>query len=648
MLDLFRRGRRVWLKTKYIVDRTNGQIKDRMREAYPSVPFAQVERRLQLLVTALYGRAIDIRPMTNELWTRARIYKFSRSDPRDAELEPTVNGETIMVPPELSARAGEAGTIARYRLMVIEQAERLARGTPRLAPHEDPLARDLYWLREGAAVDATIARNHPGFTTVLAAERTRALSHRPKSDMLTPQERGVESFVRAALETDAESIPYTSESSAASLAWARATAEQLRRDGGEYRGVPTTSFWGTLQPTTEQNASRPTEESWHSISTGNFEAEYAAAKRGDVAGDVESEGDQPKKDGSPSDGEAESPEDGPLDQKRADQKRSRGEIGHYAVSGGADLHEIIHGEKNEALPPPIFYEEWNVDRHVYVKGGAAVRLYPANEGDEEWARAQLATHGATVRQIRHQFERLRARRALLTRQRAGDDLDVQACVDAIIDRRIGNAPDDRLYLDARPARRGLAISLLVDASGSTDARVTNDWRIVDLEKIALLLATQALDALGDLYAVYAFSGRAAENVKLMTIKDFSERNAPLITRRIAGIEPGGFTRLGAALRHATRQLARQQAGHRLLLLLSDGRPNDVDHYQGDYGVEDSRQAIFEARASGIYPFCITIDKEASEYLQRIFGKAGHTILHRPQQLPTALLSVVRTLIRRPS
>ncbi len=262
--------------------------------------------------------------------------------------------------------------------------------------------------------------------------------------------------------------------------------------------------------------------------------------------------------------------------------------------------------------------------------------------------AQLAAHGATVRQIRNQFERLRARRALLSRQRAGDELDIASCVQAMVDRRIGSAPDDRLYLDARPARRGLAISILVDASGSTDARVTNHWRIVDLEKIALLLATQALDALGDLYAVYAFAGRAAENVKISVIKDFSERSSPLVNRRIAALEPGGFTRLGAALRHATRQLAHQQAGHRLLLVLSDGRPNDVDHYQGDYGVEDSRQAIFEARASGVYPFCLTIDKEASEYLPRIFGKAGHTILQRPQQLPTALLSVVRALIRRPS
>jgi nitric oxide reductase NorD protein len=119
-----------------------------------------------------------------------------------------------------------------------------------------------------------------------------------------------------------------------------------------------------------------------------------------------------------------------------------------------------------------------------------------------------------------------------------------------------------------------------------------------------------------------------------------------VRERVTSIAPGGFTRLGAAVRHATRELAQQSAGHRLLLILSDGRPNDTDAYQGTYGVEDSRQAIFEARASGVFPFCLTVDADASEYLPRIFGTAGHVILRRPAQLPSALLAVVSALIRR--
>jgi nitric oxide reductase NorD protein len=219
-------------------------------------------------------------------------------------------------------------------------------------------------------------------------------------------------------------------------------------------------------------------------------------------------------------------------------------------------------------------------------------------------------------------------------------------VNAIVDRRIGQVPDERLYLDARPARRGVAIALLVDVSGSTETRVAGDLRIIDLEKIALLLAGEALDAIGDLYAIYAFSGQNAYNVKLTTIKDFGDRNDDAVRRRKAALEPGGSTRLGAAVRHSTRQLARQSAGHRLLLILSDGRPHDIDKYDGTYGVEDSRQAIMEARASGVFPFCLTVDADASEYLPRIFGSAGHRILQRPEQLPQALLRAVHALIRR--
>jgi nitric oxide reductase NorD protein len=298
------------------------------------------------------------------------------------------------------------------------------------------------------------------------------------------------------------------------------------------------------------------------------------------------------------------------------------------------------------LPPAIYYDEWNSDRCVYLRRGASVRLYASGTGNATWLRETVHQHAATVRRIRHQFERLRARRALLRRQRAGDELDIAACVNAIVDRRAGRSPDDRLYIDARPARRGLAIALLVDSSGSTGTRVTESMRIIDLERVALLLAAEALDALGDLYAVYAFRGRDASNVKLSVIKDFAERNGEAVHGRIAAMEPEGFTRLGAAIRHATAQLVRQSAGHRLLLILSDGRPNDVDRYQGSYGVEDARQAVIESRTSGVFPFCLTIDAEASEYLPRIFGEAGHTILQRPEHLPKALLRVVRGLIGR--
>jgi nitric oxide reductase NorD protein len=181
-------------------------------------------------------------------------------------------------------------------------------------------------------------------------------------------------------------------------------------------------------------------------------------------------------------------------------------------------------------------------------------------------------------------------------------------------------------------------------SGSTDAIVSGTLQVIDVEKIALLLASEALDALGDPYTILTFSSRRAEDVRVTTIKAFADRSGDLVRRRVAALKPEGNTRLGAAVRHATALLARQPAGHRLLLIRSDGRPNDIDHYQDRYAVEDSRQAIVEARAADVYPFCLTIDREGPDYLARVFGAAGHTVLRRPDQLPVALLHVVRQLL----
>jgi len=180
-------------------------------------------------------------------------------------------------------------------------------------------------------------------------------------------------------------------------------------------------------------------------------------------------------------------------------------------------------------------------------------------------------------------------------------------------------------------------------SGSTGLPVDGARRIVDVERIALLLAGEALEALGDPYAMLAFSGRGAGDVRVATLKDFGERYGEVARRRVSALEPRGNTRLGAALRHATALLAPQPAGHRLLLLLSDGQPNDSDHYQGDYAVEDARQAVHEARAKGVFPYCLTVDRESPEYLPRIFGGA-HSVLRQPAQLPEALVEVVRGLV----
>jgi len=297
--------------------------------------------------------------------------------------------------------------------------------------------------------------------------------------------------------------------------------------------------------------------------------------------------------------------------------------------------------------PGTEYPEWHHGQGRYLPRAVTVREIEPVMADGSWSRTVLRRNAALVRRIRERFEPLRAQRTRLGRQLEGEELDVPACVQALVDARTGHTPDERLYVAVRPARRGMAIMLLVDVSGSTDAPVSGGQRIIDVEKIAVLLASEAFDALGDVYAVATFSSRGARDVRVTTLKDFREPNGARVHQRVEAITPRGNTRLGAAVRHAAARLARAQAERRLLLILSDGRPNDVDHYHEAFGVEDARQAIHEARAQGIYPFCLTIDTEGGPaYLSRVFGPHGHTTIRDAEQLPLALVRVVQQLLAR--
>jgi nitric oxide reductase NorD protein len=262
-----------------------------------------------------------------------------------------------------------------------------------------------------------------------------------------------------------------------------------------------------------------------------------------------------------------------------------------------------------------------------------------------WVAASLSRHARLVRRVRMRFERLRRRPVRLFRQADGADIDIASYVTAAADRRAGVVTDGRFYVAVRPARRELAVALLLDVSASTDAWVSTNRRIVDVEKDAMLIVCEALDALGDPYGLFAFAGEGAEHVLVPTLKSFGEPSSTLVRRRIAALDSDGYTRLGAPIRHVTAALCRQQAASRLLLLLSDGKPNDIDFYEGPYGLEDTRQAVAEARRQSVVVFCLTVDREAPRYAARIFGHTGFAVLHKPEQLPNVVVEVLRQLVR---
>ena len=252
----------------------------------------------------------------------------------------------------------------------------------------------------------------------------------------------------------------------------------------------------------------------------------------------------------------------------------------------------------------------------------------------------------TANRLRQQFAALAPARRWLKAQQDGPELDLDNCVRNIADRACGQTPDQGAYLAQARCERDLACLLLADLSLSTDNWVSDSHRIIDVIRDSLLLFAEAMSATGDRFGLYGFSSIKRSNIRFHLIKDFSKRYDAHARGRILALKPGYYTRMGAAIRQASRILIEQPASRRLLLLISDGKPNDLDHYDSRYGIEDTRMAIHEARRMGLQPFCVTIDREGGEYLPYLFGPAGFTVIRKPEDLPARLPLLYAQLTRQ--
>lgn len=292
------------------------------------------------------------------------------------------------------------------------------------------------------------------------------------------------------------------------------------------------------------------------------------------------------------------------------------------------------------LTAELTYPEWDYRSNAYLKNHCRVLASPAPvEGETLEARDEMRS---LIRRVKRQFEVLRPRHEVLRAQIDGSDLDLDAVVRARTDLAAGGQGSDRVHLMSRPQAHDLAVTILVDVSLSTDAWF-DDRRVLDVEKEALLVLAHGLSACGDNHSILTFTSRRRSWVRVETVKDFGEPMNATVERRIAALKPGYYTRIGAAIRHATAGLKEQPNRRRLLLVLTDGKPNDVDHYEGRFALEDSRRAVIEARRSGVQVFGVTVDKEAQAYVPAIFGQNGYAIVSHIARLPSALPAIYRGL-----
>jgi nitric oxide reductase NorD protein len=290
-----------------------------------------------------------------------------------------------------------------------------------------------------------------------------------------------------------------------------------------------------------------------------------------------------------------------------------------------------HGEGIYAL------DEWDYRRQGYRKRWAFLRETMAPSGSIEFAEETLSRYRGMILMIKRQFERIRMGRTLLKRQKDGDDVDFDAAVEAFSDRKAGLFPSERVFVKLSRNKRDIATTFLIDLSGSTSG-----W-INDMERAALLIMSEAMQVLQDRFSIYGFSGRTRRRCELFRVKGFDEPYGDGVKRRIANLRALEYTRLGPPIRHLTNLLTGVEAKTRLLITLSDGKPDDYDGYNGDYGIEDTRQALIEAKRLGIHPFCITIDRAEHRYLSHMYGAVNYIFIDDLSKLPFKIPEVYRKL-----
>ena len=332
-------------------------------------------------------------------------------------------------------------------------------------------------------------------------------------------------------------------------------------------------------------------------------------------------------------------------------------------------------ERQEALT--FFYDEWDYHIADYRARWCRLREIMLSGDAGEFFAKTLGDYVALTPAIKAEFQRIRPEQYRLVRGlEDGEEFDLNAVITAVSDRRARLAPSPKVYTTKRQTERDVAALFLLDMSASTDEPVaplpptygqddSDDWlaawkkkpvepqpkprRIIDVTKEALVLMAEALEEIGDAYAVYGFSGQGRDNVEFYHVKSFTESLSPTIKGRIGAIEPKRSTRMGPAIRHALEKLKDIACRVKLLVLLSDGFPQDMDYgtdrRSATYGIQDTMMALREADQAGVLTFCLTIDKAGHDYLRDMCAPSRYMVLEDVTSLPTELPKVYQRYIR---
>ncbi|MFT4581371.1 MAG: nitric oxide reductase NorD protein [Gammaproteobacteria bacterium] len=293
--------------------------------------------------------------------------------------------------------------------------------------------------------------------------------------------------------------------------------------------------------------------------------------------------------------------------------------------------------QNDELSDAITYREWDYTRQRFRDAYCLLSEFDVPTGESGFVEATLEKYQGLLKSIKKTFEAVLGESKLQRRQSQGDDIDIDALVEAHADFARGHEMSEYVYTQYRNVERNIAVMFMVDMSGSTLGWVN------EAERESLILLCEALETLGDRYAIYGFSGRTNKRCEIYRVKRFDESYTGEVRERISGIRPKSYTRMGVAIRHLGHLLNMTRARTKILITLSDGRPEDYGGYKGRYGIEDTRHALLELRREGVHSFCITIDKEAQDYLPHMYGAANYAVIDEVKKLPLKVADIYRRL-----
>ncbi len=645
----------------------------------PALHLRDAKRRLELLTGAVLGCTIPIReaqPGAPPTLFRRLFNRGSLSAVPLAPL-PANDGTAIYLPPSLPL--DEPGGPDLYSLLALLQALRCERGSVALLGSiATGLTLDLYLFAEAVAVEHALRRLMPGWRTPLDALRTRSARQLDARRPVSRQAAEVSALYRRFL-SGAGGAPPFSTTPAEALDWAMSTAQGIRKLAPAERHVPWLGdlFIGRLlfpegSPSRWRRDSAPANEPAQDPADARHHTPLNSPRNTPLSRRPRVRQADNEDDASPGVWMIQTAEplphaEDPFGLQRPEDREAdddpQGSAESLAEMAEARLVQTPSPSResfSSSDPPPrasgidpadqaldgLPYPEWDGQLGAYRPQAVRVHLKPAAEGPADWATLALARHAGMLRDIRRRLGAIRPQRSVLKGRTEGEDIDWDALVAERSERRAGLSPAGAFYQSRLPTTRRLGLLILVDASASTDAPVDGHQRVIDVEKEATLVAASALQSTKMAFAIQAFSGEGPQGVRVWEIKSFDEPWDITSAQRLGSLEPDRYTRLGAALRHATQTLKEAPAEHRLLLLFSDGRPNDCDRYASRYGVDDARQALIEARQQGITPYCFTIDRDGGGYLPAIFGGGRYSIVQKPQHLPQAFIAWLRHAIRQ--